>query len=303
MRPAVLPASVVSVAAVASAAVAALLAAAACAPVDDPPSTGSGSGTTSAGAGLSADCGKDRLTTRTAGTFTFGTDQPAYPPWFVDDEPSNGRGFESAVAYAVAAKLGYDKADVTWTAVPFNAAIQPGPKQFDADINQFSINDDRKQAVDFSSPYYDVTQTVVVIGDSPAAAATSVAELKQFKIGAQVGTTSYTAIVEQIRPDQQPGVYNTNDDAKAALANGQIQALILDLPTAFFVTSELDGALILGQLPQAGGEPERFGIVLDKGSPLTTCVSSAVDALRADGTLADLERLWLAEAGNAPELK
>ncbi len=271
----------------------------ACAPADDEPSTGSGTASSAA----SGECTKDRLSTRTAGKLTFGTDQPAYPPWFEDSDPANGRGFESAVAYAVAEKLGYAKEDVTWTAVPFNAAIQPGAKDFDADINQFSINDERRQAVDFSSPYYDVTQAVVVIGDSPAAAATSLAELKKFKIGAQVGTTSYTAIVEQIAPDQEPGVYNTNDDAKAALANGQLQALVLDLPTAFFVTSELEGSLILGQLPRAGGQPEQFGIVLDKGSPLTTCVSSAVDALRADGTLDDLERLWLAEAGNAPELK
>lgn len=274
-----------------------LLAVAGCAPADQGSSAPPGSSAAADG------CAKDQLRTRTAGKLTIGTDKPAYPPWFVDDDPSNGRGFESAVAYAVAGKLGFDQAGVAWTSVPFNAAIQPGAKPFDLDINQFSINNERRQAVDFSSPYYDVRQAVVVLGSSPAAGATTVAGLKSLKIGAQVGTTSYDAIVNQLRPDQQPGVYNTNDDAKAALANGQIQALVLDLPTAFFVTSELAGAKILGQLPQSSGQPEQFGIVLDKGSPLTSCVSAAVDALRTDGTLAGLERQWLSEAGDAPELR
>lgn len=278
-----------------AAVIAAALAVAGCAPADEASPGGS---TTSAGGDA---CARDALKTLTPGKLTFGTDQPAYPPWFVDSEPSNGEGFEAAVAYAVATKLGFAESDVTWVAVPFNAAIQPGAKTFDADINQFSINDERRQAVDFSSPYYDVTQAVVVLESAGVTA--SMAALKQLKIGAQVGTTSYAAIIEQIKPDQQPGVYNTNDDAKAALANGQIQALVMDLPTAFFVTSELEGSTILGQLPQAGGESEQFGIVLDKGSALTPCFTTAVDALRADGTLADLERQWLAEAGNAPELK
>jgi polar amino acid transport system substrate-binding protein len=277
-----------------------LLGIAGCAPADQGSSTAPGSGTASAAADR---CTKEQLATRTSGKLTIGTDQPAYPPWFVDGEPSNGKGFESAVAYAVASKLGFEQTDVTWISVPFNAAIQPGTKSFDLDINQFSINDERKQAVDFSSPYYDVSQAIVAMSSSPAASATSIAALQQFKIGAQVGTTSYDAIVEQIKPNQQPGVYNTNDDAKAALANGQIQALVLDLPTAFFVTSELFGAKIVGQLPQASEQPEQFGIVLDKGSSLTSCVSAAVDALRADGALERLEQEWLSEAGAAPELR
>ncbi len=222
----------------------------------------------------------------------------------MDDDPSNGKGFESAVAYAVAEKLGYAKADVAWTRVPFTAAIQPGAKTYDADLNQFSITDERKQAVDFSTPYYEVAQVVIAPKSSPAAQVKSLAELKSVKLGAQVGTTSYTA-ASQLAPTQDVAVYNTNDDAKAALANNQIQALVVDLPTAFFMTStELRDATIVGQIPAtAGAATEQFGIVLDKGSPLTRCVSAAVDELRADGSLERIQQEWLTQAGNVPELK
>jgi polar amino acid transport system substrate-binding protein len=269
--------------------------AAACAPVDENPAA---SGTPGA-----ADCAKESLKTLVPGKFTFGTDQPAYEPWFADDDPASGRGFESAVAYAVAGELGYERSDVVWTRVPFTAAVQPGPKTFDADLNQFSITDERREAVDFSAPYYDVTQAVVAPASSPAASATSLAELKNVKLGAQVGTTSYDAAVA-LGSTQDVAVYNTNDDAKAALDNGQVDALVLDLPTAFYVTSaELTDGKIVGQLPAGDGTPERFGAVLDKGSPLTACVSRAVEALRANGTLAAIEQEWLATAGNAPELR
>ena len=270
----------------------------ACAPADD--SSGGGSSSSATGA---ATCSPDSLKTLKSGTLTFGTDQPVYEPWFVDDKPENGQGFESAVAYAVADKLGYAKDAVAWTRVTFNAAIAPGPKTFDADINEFSITDERKQAVDFSSPYYDVTQAVVALDGSKAAGVTDLAGLKELKLGAQVGTTSYSAITDVVKPSKSPAVFNTNDDAKAALTNGQIDALVVDLPTAFYITSaELDNAKIVGQLPQAGGTPEQFGMVLDKGSALTTCVSQAVDALRADGTLDTLKDQWLSQAGSAPEL-
>ncbi|MGY4709511.1 ABC transporter substrate-binding protein [Mycolicibacterium sp. CBM1] len=247
-------------------------------------------------------CDKGSLPTLKAGLLTFGTDQPAYPPWFVDDNPANGKGFESAVAYAVARKLGYDTKDVAWVRVPFNAAIAPGPKTFDANLNEFSITDERKNAVDFSSPYYDVTQAVVTVKSSPAAKATTLAALRGLRLGAQVGTTSYDA-AEALGTTAPVAVYNNNDDAKAALTNGQIDALVVDLPTAFEVQSELTDGSIVGQLPSGTGKPEEFGIVLDKGSPLTSCVSGAVDALRSDGTLATLQQQWLAEAGNAPLLK
>lgn len=270
----------------------------ACAPADD-----SGSGGSSSSATGAASCSPSALKTLTSGKFTFGTDEPVYEPWFVDDKPESGKGFESAVAYAVAGKLGYAKDAVSWTRVTFNAAIAPGPKTFDADINEFSITDERKQAVDFSSAYYDVTQAVVAIKGGKADGVKDLAGLKGLKLGAQVGTTSYSAITDIVKPSTSPAVFNTNDDAKAALTNGQIDALVVDLPTAFYITSaELKGGTIVGQLPQTSGTPEQFGMVLDKGSPLTTCVSQAVDALRSDGTLDKLKGQWLSQAGNAPEL-
>ncbi|MBB5954545.1 polar amino acid transport system substrate-binding protein [Saccharothrix tamanrassetensis] len=267
-----------------------------CAPADQPPPSGP-----TAVDGVA--CTKDKLATLTPGKITFGTDQPAYSPWFVDDDPTNGKGFESAVAYAVAEQLGYAKADVVWTRVPFNAAIQPGKKTYDADINEFSITDERRQAVDFSAPYYDVDQAVITLKSSKAASAKTLDDLKKVKIGAQVGTTSFDA-AERLSTEQDVAVYNTNDDAKAALRAGQIDALVVDLPTAFFITSaELEDGQIIGQIPGGDGRPEQFGIVLDKGSPLTGCVSNAVEALRSMGTLAKFEQEWLSSAGSAPELK
>jgi polar amino acid transport system substrate-binding protein len=267
-----------------------------CAPEDeDPPATDP----TAADA-----CAAEQLPTREPGILTVGTDNPAYPPWFVDNEPSNGEGFESAVAYAVAEQLGFDQDSVAWTQVTFNNAIAPGPKDFDFDINQFSITDERRQAVDFSSPYYDVRQAVIALADSPIADAASVADLADATLGAQVGTTSYRTITEVVQPDPEPAVYNSNDDAKAALQNGTIDGLVLDLPTAFYMTAaEIEDSVIVGQLPQpSGGEIEQFGLVLDQDSPLTGCVSQAVDALRDDGTLAQLEQQWLAQVADAPEL-
>jgi len=260
-----------------------------CAPAEEQSSAPPPSGT----------CSKDSLPTLKKGTFTFGTDQPAYSPWFIDDDPANGKGFESAVAYAVADKLGYPKDSVTWVRVPFNAAIAPGPKTFDANLNEFSITEERKQAVDFSAPYFEVTQAVVALKSSPAAGATSVDELKGRKLGAQVGTTSYTAAKAV---DPNVAVFNNNDDAKAALANGQIDGLVLDLPTAFAVQAEMTDGVIVGQLPTGTEQAEQFGIVLDKGSALTTCVSKVVDELDADGDLARLQKEWLDNAGNAPVL-
>ena len=182
-------------------------------------------------------------------------------------------------------------------------AVQPGPKTYDLDLNEFSITDERKQAVDFSSPYYDVKQAVVALNNSPAAGATTIAALKSAKLGAQVGTTSLDAVTNQIAPTTKPSVFNSNDDAKLALTNGQIDALVVDLPTAFSITSaELQNAKIVGQLPAGSGTPEQFGAVLDKGSALTRCLSQAVDKLRGAGTLTALEKQWLSTAGSAPEL-
>ncbi|MEV7187480.1 ABC transporter substrate-binding protein [Kitasatospora sp. NPDC093102] len=284
--------------------IAALVAAAAvltaCAPQDSKSDAASGA---SGSAGSAAGCAPGALATRTAGTLTVGTDKPAYDPWFSDDKPENGKGFESAVAYAVAEKLGYPKEKVSWVVAPFNKATSPGAKDFDFDINQVSISDERKQAVDFSSGYYDVRQTVIALKNSKAAGAKSIADLKDTKLGAQVGTTSLETITDTIKPNTRPAVFDSNDLAKAALKNGQIEALVVDLPTAFYITgAEVPEAQVVGQFETAA-KAEQFGLVLDKGSKLTGCVSQAVDALRTDGTLAKLEKQWLSDAVSAPVLK
>jgi polar amino acid transport system substrate-binding protein len=228
------------------------------------------------------------------GVLTIGTDDPAYGPWFEDNDPTNGKGYE---------ELGYSKDKVEWVKVPFNKVIQPGCKTFDFDINQVSITDERKKAVDFSSGYYDVSQTVITVKGSKIAGAKSIADLKGAKLGAQVGTTSYATITDVIKPDQDAAVFDTNDVAKQALANGQIDGLIVDLPTAFYITAvDLEDGLIVGQFPaQAGGE--QFGLVLSKDSELTKDVSAAVDTLRANGTLAKIADQWLASTVGAPVLK
>lgn len=275
----------------------------ACAPTDEaatdttPDSGSSGSETPAADA-----CTPDAMDTVTAGTLTIATDDPAYQPWFVDNDPTNDQGYESAVAYAIAEQLGYTAEQVEWVTVPFNKVVQPGPKDFDFDVNQVSITEARRKAVDFSSGYFDVVQSVITNKDSAIDGATSVAELADAKLGAQVGTTSYTAITDQIKPSQDPAVFDTNDQAVQALKNGQIDGIVVDLPTAYFMTAvQLDDGLIVGQLPLAGGEPEQFGAVLGKDSPLTGCVSTAVDALRDDGILDQISQQWLEEQG-APEL-
>jgi len=272
---------------------------AACAPEKDDSTVAS----SSAPSASASACTPAQMKTLSAGKLTFGTDDPVYPPWFVDNKPENGQGFESAVAYAVATKLGYTKDQITWTRVTFNNAIAPGPKKYDIDINEFSITDERKKAVDFSSPYYDVTQAVVTTKTSKIAGAKSLADLKKAKLGAQVGTTSLRAIGEVIKPTTDQQVFNNTDDAKKALQNGQIDGLVVDLPTAFYITSaELDNGVIVGQLPQPSGTPEQFGLVLDKGSPLTSCVSLAVDELRTGGDLKRLETQYLAGVAGAPVL-
>ena len=285
-----------------------LLVLTACAPQEDAadsPETGSSESSAAGDPGAidaAGACAPADLPTLTDGVLTIGTDEPAFEPWFTEDDPTNGEGFESAVAYAVAGQLGYDEGTVEWVRVPFNAAISPGPKQFDIDINQFTITQERRAAVDFSSPYYDVAQAVIATGASPAAGVTDIAGLAELNIGAQVGTTSFDAAAAVLGED--PQTFNTNDDAKVALENGQIDALVVDLPTAFFITAaELEDGVVVGQLPSAGGEQEQFGIVLDLDSPLTECISGAVDALREDGTLDGLEQQWLSDVAGAPELQ
>jgi polar amino acid transport system substrate-binding protein len=245
----------------------------------------------------------EALQTITAGKLTIGTGLPAYEPWVVGDAPESGEGFEAAVAYAVAEQLGFASEDVVWVRTTFDEAIQPGVKNFDFNLQQYSITDKRKASVDFSSPYYETTQTVITVKGSKADGATSIADLKDLVIGAATGTTSFTAIEEIIQPTDGASAFNSNDDAKAALAAGQIDALVVDLPTALYLTAvEIDGGTIVGQISGAASG-DQFGLVLDKDSPLTAAVTAAVDALREDGTLAALEAEWLADYAGAPVLQ
>ena len=240
----------------------------------------------------------------TEGKLTIATGEPAYFPWVLDDAPESGEGFEAAVAYAVADELGFAADDVVWVRSTFEQAIAPGPKDFDINLQQFSITDEREQNVDFSSPYYETTQVVITVDSSPAASATSIADLKDLLVGAQTGTTSFAAVEEVIAPTAGAQVFNTNDDAKLALQSGTVDAIVVDLPTAFYLTGvELDGGKIIGQLPATAGGGDAFGLVLAKGSPLTADVTAAVDALRERGTLDELAAEWLGGEGGAPVLE
>ncbi|MEV4710882.1 transporter substrate-binding domain-containing protein [Micromonospora sp. NPDC049374] len=251
---------------------------------------------------VSMGCTKDSLPTETAGKLTIATDEPARPPWFVDGKPANGQGFESAVAYAVAEQLGYARDDVTWTRVGSDSAIAPGPKDFDFGIDQFSISEERKQAVDFSAPYHLVRQTVIALKSSKIAGKTALAELRDARLGAQAGTTGHQAITDLVRPKAEPRTYKSHDEATKALRSGRIDGLVVDLPTAFLLTeAETDDAVIVGQLPQVGS-PKAFGLLLEKDSPLTGCVSAAVGQLASEGVLNQLEEQWLAQEAGAPEL-
>jgi polar amino acid transport system substrate-binding protein len=240
----------------------------------------------------------------TDGKLTIGTGEPAYYPWVIDDAPESGEGFEAAVAYAVAEELGFAADDVVWVRTTFDEAIAPGPKDFDFNLQQFSITEERAQNVDFSSPYYETTQVVITTAASPAAGATSLADLQGLLIGAQTGTTSFAAAEASIAPTAGVQVFNTNDDAKLALENGQVDAIVVDLPTAFYLTGvELTDGVIVGQLPESTEGGDQFGLVLAKDSPLTEDVTAAVDALRDAGTLDEIAAEWLADAGDAPVLQ
>jgi polar amino acid transport system substrate-binding protein len=247
-------------------------------------------------------CAKDQLKTKQSGQLTIGTDKPAFPPYFVDDDPTNGKGFESAVAYAIAEKLGFGKSEVKWMTVPFNASFAPGPKQFDFDVNQISINEKRKRAVDFSSPYYMAPQAVIAPKGSKAASAKSLTDLKDVQIGVQLGTTSLDAVMETIQPSKQPKVFNDSNDVVSALKQSQVDAVVVDLPTALYITAaQVPSAGVVGQFEAPGGDT--WGALLQKDSELTPCVSKAVDDLKADGTLDKLEQRWMSKAAGAPELQ
>lgn len=240
------------------------------------------------------ECAKENLTVINPGQLTIGTDSPAYPPYFVDDDPTNGQGFESAVAYAVAEGLGFTPEEVTWTVVPFNKSYAPGAKDFDFDINQISITPERAEVVSFSDGYYTVNQAVIALSDSPIANATSLTELKSARLGAQVGTTSLKYIEDFIQPDSDVFVYNDTNDAKSALKNGQIDGIVVDLPTAYYITAvEIPKGKIVGQFPaQEGGE--QFGMLFQKDNPLVGCVNAVLTELKDSGELQAIQDEWLA---------
>jgi polar amino acid transport system substrate-binding protein len=283
--------------AAAAASVPLLLVTAACAPQADTPSA--------ATSPTSADqCAHDSLPTLSKGTLTIGTDSPAYDPWFAHNDPTNGKGYESAVAYAVADQLGFDRSSVTWVKVPFNNSYAPGDKNFDFDINQISITPKRAQVVDFSDGYYSAAQAVIALKDSPVAAVTDIADLADYNLGAQTGTTSLSAIRDVIKPAHEPAVFEDTNAAKQALLNGQVDAILADLPTAFYITAvEIPQGTIIGQFQPETGQQEEFGMLFQKGSQLVPCVNQALSTLKGDGTLDQLQQRWLSDVVDVPVLK
>jgi polar amino acid transport system substrate-binding protein len=269
-------------------------------------SSSSSSSTTAASTTKSASaattCMNANLSLLSAGKLTVGTDKPAYPPYFDSDTPSNGKGFESAVAYAIAQQLGFTPAEVTWTVVPFNSSYAPGPKKFDLDLNHISISPARAKRVDFSKPYYTAPQAVVALKKSAAASATSLAALKSTKLGVQLGTTSLDAANATIQPSAQPQVFNDSNDVVRALKTGRVDAVVVDLPTAFYLTAaQVPAAKIVGQFAAPGGDA--WGAVLQKDSKLTPCVDQAVEKLTSSGELKAIEAKWMGTAAGAPELR
>ena len=279
-------------------------------PTGAPTDTGTASASPSASASPDA-CAPENLKLVTAGKLTVGTDNPAFPPWYGGDQkapwkisdPHSQKGYESAFVYALAEQLGFTDDQVTWVVVPFNNVIQPGAKTFDFDVNQVSYSAERAKSVDFSDSYYDVNQAVVALKSNPIANAKSVADLKAHKLGAAVGTTSYAYIKDTIQPAAAARVYNDNDGAVKGLQAKQIDGIVVDLPTAFYMRdAQLTGGVIVGSLPTAGTQ-EYFGAVFQKGNPLVACVNDAIAALQADGTLDQLNQEWIVSQGSAPELQ
>ena len=228
----------------------------------------------------------------TPGKLTIATGETAYEPYVIDDDPESGEGFEAAVAYAVADKLGFAKDDVEWVRTSFDAAIAPGPKSFDFNVQQYTITDERKQGVDFSSPYYSASQSLIALKGGKAVGVTDLAGLKDITIGAMANSTSALTL-DALDLGLKPKLYNSNEDATAALSAGQVDAVVLDTPTAYVaVNFYIENSFFVGELPKSGIE-DQWGLLLAKDSPLTPAVSAAVDELREDGTLADLEEKWL----------
>ena len=235
------------------------------------------------------------------GQLTVATDKPVYPPWFENNNPSNGKGFESAVAYAIAKQLGFKASQVQWAYEPFDASYSPGPKKFDFDINEISYTAQRATAVTFSASYYDVNQALVAVKSSPIVAKHTPAELKSYIYGDQVGTTSLAFITSQIQPTSQPKVFQTLNDVKSALQTRQIAAFVTDTPTAQYITSsEIPGTQMVAQFPSTG---EHYGLLFSLGNPLVTCVNKAIATLKSNGTLQALQKRYLQIYLSVPTIK
>ena len=248
------------------------------------------------------DCTPDQLETLKDGTLTIATDKPAFPPYFVDDDPTNGKGFESAVGYAIAEKLGFSEDQVKWTVVPFNSSYAPGPKDFDFDLNQISITEKRAEQVDFSSSYYTADQAVLAVPGSDAEGAQSLTDLADLEIGVQIGTTSLDAVTESIEPSAEPQVFDTSNDVVSALENGQVDAIVVDTPTALYLSAAvIDGGKIIGEFSAPGGD--EWGALLEKDSALTDCVSAAVDELQSSGELPEIQQRWINAGGGVETLE
>ncbi|HEY2052973.1 MAG TPA: ABC transporter substrate-binding protein [Solirubrobacterales bacterium] len=264
-------------------------------------SSSSGGSTAGGETASAAKCTPSTMETHTAGTLTVATDDPAYPPYFEENEPEDGKGFESAVAYAIGKQLGYPKSKIAWTKEQFDSSYAPGPKDFDFDLNEISITPVREKAVDFSVPYYSAQQAVVALEDSEAAKAKSLAELKDVKFGVQINTTSLSAVEEEIEPSSRPEVFNNSNDVISALKNGQVEAVVVDLPTALEVIAiQVENAKVVGQFGKKEGE--EWGALLAKESPLTECVNGAIEALEESGELEKITQRWMSQAAEAPQL-
>jgi polar amino acid transport system substrate-binding protein len=268
-------------------------------------STTTGSTTTSA-----SSCTKDQLELVTPDTLTIATGNPAFTPWFEggttkgsefeSNDPTTGEGYESAVAYAVAMELGFTKDQVKWIPLAFNLTYKPGPKDFDFAMQQISYNPQRAKAVTFSKPYYNVNQALVALSDKPIANAKTFSDLEDAKLGAVVGTTSYEYITDHIEPTNKPLVYDTLDANVAALKAAQIDGLVTDFPTAYYIANvQLSNATLVGRFPSIGSQ-EYFGVTFEKGNPLAGCVNKAIEALKQDGTIQQLEQQWITSKAHAP---
>jgi len=287
--------------------------AAACAPEDEEPQATDTATATDTASPAADECAPENLPVFEPGQLTISTSNPVFPPWFVgkvegsdwkNPSPEAGKGFEGAFAYALAEELGFSEDEVVWVEESFNKTYAPGEKDYDFSIQEISITPKRAEAVDFSVGYYDVNQALITLEDSPVADATSIEELKGAKLGAQIGTTGLTFIEEAIQPDEQAQVFDDTSAAKAALENGQIDGIVVDLYTALYISAvEIPGSRVVAQFENIPGlEGEEFGLTFEKGNPLVDCVNQAIETLKSDGTLDAIEQEWLSESIDAPVL-